>query len=93
MGILFVLIFYLIVMTGLAAIGSLLFSTAANRLIRSFKDRAGKIVLIATLFPFACEVFAGVWFVAYAVTNAEVFHRDPGLGDSWETPLPNGYAF
>jgi hypothetical protein len=34
----------------------------------------------------------GGWFIAYAVINDLVFHRDPGLGDSWETPLPNGYA-
>jgi len=24
--------------------------------------------------------------------NAAVLHRDPGLGDPWECPLPNGYA-
>jgi hypothetical protein len=30
--------------------------------------------------------------IAYWIINAEVFHRDPGLGDSWETPLPNGFA-
>ena len=47
---------------------------------------------VAILFPFSCVAYAGVWFAAYAIINAEVFHRDPGLGDSWMTPLPDGYA-
>jgi hypothetical protein len=39
-----------------------------------------------------CVAFAGGWFITYWVVNYEVFHRDPGLGDTWQTPLPNGYA-
>jgi hypothetical protein len=30
--------------------------------------------------------------VFQAVVNESVLHRDPGLGDTWECPLPNGYA-
>lgn len=27
-----------------------------------------------------------------AIVNEIVLHRDPGLGDTWHCPLPNGYA-
>ena len=37
-------------------------------------------------------LFAGTWFVAYAVLNQVVFHHDPGLGDGWYTPVGHGYA-
>ena len=47
---------------------------------------------MARLFPFGYVAFGGVWFVVYATINGVVFHRDPGLGDGWETPMPNGYA-
>jgi hypothetical protein len=31
-------------------------------------------------------------FVSHSIVNEVVFHRDPGIGDSWQCPLPNGYA-
>jgi hypothetical protein len=36
--------------------------------------------------------FAGGWFISYWIVSESVFHRDPMLGDTWETPMPNGYA-
>ena len=44
------------------------------------------------LFRSACLGWAGGVFVFYAVVNEVVFHRDPGIGDAWTCPLPNGYA-
>ena len=34
----------------------------------------------------------GVVFVFQAIVNETVLHRDAGLGDTWNCPLPNGYA-
>ena len=92
MGILFVLILYAIVLSLVAAIGAAVFGTAAHFATRSAESGHKRAVLIAALFPFLCVAFAGVWFVVYDVINDSVFHHDPGLGDSWYTPLPNGYG-
>ncbi len=92
MGILFVLIFYAIVLSVVAAIGSAVLGTAAHFMTRRFGGRHRRVVLCAAAFPFLCVAFAGAWFIGYAVINDTVFHRDPGLGDSWYTPLPNGYG-
>jgi len=90
MGIGVVLIFYTIVLTVAAAAGAAVLGSIAYVLT---KHSAWKRPVVAsTLFPFICVAFAGGWFVTYALVNDEVFHRDPMLGDGWETPLPNGYA-
>ena len=92
MGILFVLIFYVVALTIAASLGSLLLRAIAHRLLGGAGTNRKRPVIVSMLFPFACVLFAGIWFIAYATINTVVFHRDPGLGDSWETPLPNGYA-
>jgi len=92
MGILFVLIFYTIALLVAATVGAVVLGIVCYWLTRSAKDGRRRAVVASVLFPFACVAFAGAWFVAYAVINNAVLHRDPGLGDSWETPLPNGYA-
>jgi hypothetical protein len=91
MGITVVLMVYAIGMTIAAAIGASVLGAVTFALTRHSKNR-GRVVFASSLFPFLCVGFAGGWFVVYAAINYEVFHRDPGLGDSWETPLPNGYA-
>ena len=92
MGILFVLIFYGIALTVAASVGAVAFGVTSYYLTKRSGPERKRAILASIIFPFACEVFAGGWFVAYTITNYVVFHRDPGLGDSWETPLPNGYA-
>jgi hypothetical protein len=91
MGILFVLVAYAIVLTIAAAVGAAVLGAATFFVI----PRAGlrrKIAMgIAMVFPFGCVAYAGAWFVGYALINVGIFHHDPGLGDSWYTPLPNGY--
>lgn len=92
MGILFVLIFYAIALTIAASVGAAVLGTACFLLTRKAENGRKRVVAASVFFPFACAGFAGAWFIAYAVINYTVFDRDPGLGDTWETPLPNGYA-
>ncbi len=87
MGIGFVLLVYTVVLTGAATAGAAVLGHVSYRLTRN-----SKAVVVSAVFPFLCVAFAAGWFVIYAAVNSEVFHRDAGLGDSWETPLPNGYA-
>jgi hypothetical protein len=92
MGIGFVLIFYAFAMTIAASIGAVVLGAVSYGLTRHSGPNRKRAVLVSVLFPFVCVAFAGGWFIAYAVINYEVFHRDPMLGDTWQTPLPNGYA-
>jgi len=48
--------------------------------------------MAATSFPFLCLAWGCGVFIFQGVINEAVFHRDPGLGDLWQCPLPNGYA-
>ena len=91
MGLGVVLIFYFIVLTVVASLGALGLGGLAYFFTRKSKLWR-RAVLASALFPFLCEGFAGGWFIAYAFINYEVFKRDPMLGDSWQTPLPSGYA-
>lgn len=92
MGIVVVLIFYAIVLLIAASVGAAVLGGVAYVLTKSAGSKRKWAILVPILFPFACVIFAGGWFATYAVINYEVFHRDPMLGDTWETPLPNGYA-
>lgn len=92
MGIVFVLNLYALALAIAASVAALVLGASTYLLTRRSDPKRKLAVLASILFPFACVVFAGGWFVTYAIINAEIFHRDPGLGDSWETPLPNGYA-
>lgn len=92
MGILFVLIIYAIALTVAATIGAAILAPTTAYLTRSASSGRKRVITASAIFPFACVAFAGTWFVCYAIINDTVFHRDPGLGDTWQTPLPNGYA-
>lgn len=92
MGIAVVLIVYTIALMVGALVGAFLLGSAAYFLTKRFGQRRKRVVIASTLFPFACILFAGAWFIGYSTVNYIVFHRDPDLGDTWEMPLPNGYA-
>lgn len=92
MGIAVVLIFYAVALSIAACFGSAVLGGATYMLTRHSGSRRKIATIASALFPFVCVAYAGGWFIGYAVINYTVFHRDPGLGDSWETPLPNGYA-
>jgi hypothetical protein len=91
-GIAFVLFFYAIVLAVAALVSAVVLGFVIARLVPRSNSRRRIAIAAGGLFPFACVVYAGLWFIAYALINYQCFHRDPGLGDSWETPLPNGYA-
>jgi hypothetical protein len=92
MSLMFVLIFYALGQTIAASVGAAILGGAAFFLTHHAKAGRKRAITASVSFPFLCVAYAAVWFVAYAVINYTVFDRDPGLGDGWQTPLPNGYA-
>lgn len=97
MGILFVLAFWAIAGTIIAAIGTLIARGTAIFLLRPVNGDArqsarARILRIATILPFACLIWAGLIFVLQAVINTTYLGRDIGIGDSFYCPLPNGYS-
>jgi hypothetical protein len=86
-----------IVLLAWAFIGLILASGAAGSFAgavayltrRAATDRRS-LILAAGLFPFVCFAWAGVVFVFQATVNEGVLNRDPGMGDTWHAPLPNG---
>ncbi|MBB5062194.1 hypothetical protein [Granulicella mallensis] len=91
MGIAFVLLFYAGALS-IAAVVSMgvLFALVAffTRHVESGRKRA---LAFSLLLPPCCVLFCGLSFPCYWVINDTIFHRDAGLGDSWYTPMPNGY--
>ena len=92
MGIGVVLIFYSIAFSITAILSAIALGVISFLLTRHVWPRSKHVVIASALFPFLCVGYAGGWFVTYWVINDQLFHRDPGLGDGWYTPLPNGYS-
>jgi hypothetical protein len=92
MGIGMVLIAWTIVGTILAGVAAVVLGGATAWLTHGVQRWRRSAILAAAALPFLCFAWAGAVFVFQAIVNEAVFHRDPGLGDAWETPLPNGYA-
>ena len=92
MGIGMVLIFWGVVGLFAAFLGAAVLRRLVRHIARGGDQDSGRLLRAATIFPFACLAWAGAVFVLYAVVNESVFNRDPGIGDSWTCPLPNGYA-
>jgi hypothetical protein len=92
MGIGIVLLFWAVVGTVLAGFGALVLGGVASFFIGGAQEGRRKVIVAACAFPFVCLGWAGLLFIFQASVNGFLLHRDPGLGDSWECPLPNGYA-
>jgi hypothetical protein len=92
MGIGFVLLIWAAAGLALAGVGAVLLGGMAAYLTRDTVGSRKSLIVAASLFPFLCLAWAGGVFVFQAVVNEIVFHRDPGLGDSWNCRLPDGYA-
>lgn len=92
MGIGFVLLIWAAVGIVLSGAGALIFGLSAAYLTRGALNGRKRLILTASLFPLACLGWAGAVFIFQAVINETVLHRDAGLGDTWECPLPNGYS-
>lgn len=92
MGIGIILLVYALVLGALAVAGSIVLVFAAFRLTRPGQNGRKRAITLAAIFPYACFVWAGLCFVGYTAGNWHFFHRDPSIGDTWETRLPNGYG-
>ncbi|HLJ23742.1 MAG TPA: hypothetical protein VKT71_06510 [Candidatus Acidoferrales bacterium] len=92
MGIGFVLLFWAALGSVLAALGALTLGCATAYFTRGVKEGRRKAVILTAIFPFVCLGWCGAVFVFQAVVNGVALQRDPGLGDDWHCPLPNGYA-
>ena len=91
MGLGFVLVIWAVVGIVLACAGTLVMGAAATFLTRKATTDRSLTLLAAVAFPFVCLGWAALLFVFQAFVNGAM-HRDPGLGDTWTCPLPNGYA-
>lgn len=91
MGLGIVLIFYFIALSVAATISSVALVIAAYWYLRNVPGKRASLIALGVL-PFACVVYAAVWFGGYALISDTVFHHDPMLGDGWYTDIPHGYA-
>src|SRR5438445_7529206 len=92
MGLCFVLFFWTIDGTLHAGIGFVILVVVTNFITRRVGETRKRAIILASVFPFVCLGWAGVLFLFQAIINGALLHRDAGLGDTWECPLPNGYA-
>jgi hypothetical protein len=92
MGLGIVLIFWAIVGSTAGTVGAFVLYSVAKHFIRGRDQDSHRLRATIGLFPFYCLAWAGCVFAVYAITNAVVFDRDPGIGDGWYSPLPNGYT-
>lgn len=92
MGIVFVLIFWAIVGLFAAATGSATLYCFAKVFTSASRESAVEFLRAVRSFPFWCLGWVALVFFFYAAINVMALHRDPGIGDGWFTPLPNGYA-
>ncbi len=91
MGLGIVLLFWGVVGTVLGVIGAAALAYAAEHFTRGTRSEARrKVIIAAGLFPIACLAWGGGVFVFSAVVNEMFLHRDLGMGDTWQAPLPNG---
>lgn len=91
MGIVVVLLSYAISFLKFAAITAPVLFLLTLWVTRKGTRGRKRALTAALLLPFLDVAFLGVWFLGYAAMNDFFFHRDPGLGDTWYTPVPNGY--
>jgi len=92
MGLVFVLLAWAVVGGVLAGVAALFLGGAVAHLTRGAEHGRKRLIAFVCLFPFMCLAWAGAVFAFQAVVNETFFQRDPGLGDAWNCPLPNGYA-
>ena len=92
MGIGFVLIVYAVGGTFAAIIGCLVLRRVVAGFVPGSSRSRSLLIRAATAFPFACMFWAGVVFIFSAAVNVVWLHRDVGIGDGFDCPLPDGYA-
>jgi hypothetical protein len=62
--------------------------------IRVPRGRPGRtrLILWTCVYPFAALAWFLAVFIFQAYVNEALLYRDPGIGHTMQTPLPNGYA-
>jgi len=65
--------------------------TAAIRVPRGRQGRT-RLILWTCVYPFAAFAWFLAVFVFQAYVNEALLYRDPWIGHTLQTPLPNGYA-
>jgi hypothetical protein len=92
MGIGVVLLLWAVFGTIVASVGAVVLGGTTAFLTRRVPRYRRSAILVACFFPFACFAWTGAVFMFQAFVNEGLLSRDPGLGDTWHCPLPNGYA-
>jgi hypothetical protein len=75
-----------------ATIGCLVLRQVAAGFVSGSSRSRTLLLRWVTAFPFACLFWAGGVFVITAAVNLVLLHRDAGIGEAFDCPLPNGYA-
>jgi hypothetical protein len=91
MGLGFVLVFWAMAGSILAAISGAVLGGVTSLLTRGIGVPRKPVIRAARLLPFACLIWAGIVFAGQAAVNVGLLHRDIATGDSWYAPLPNRY--
>jgi len=91
MGLGIVLVFWALAGMVIASIGSLTLAVTTAFLTRRVPAQRHRAILAAAIFPFVCLGWEACLFVFQGVVNEGLLNRDPGIGDTWHAPLPNGF--
>jgi len=78
--------------TILATVFAVLFGMLTAICVPSGRARRTRLILWSCVYPFALLAWFLVVFVFQAHVNESMLYRDAGIGRTWQTPLPNGYA-
>lgn len=78
--------------TAIATLLAVLAGTLTAIYVPRGRPRRTRLILWACVYPFACFCWLLAVFVFQAYVNESLLYRDPGVGRTWQTPLPNGYA-
>ncbi len=92
MGIGLAIVSWVVKGTILATAVAVLAGTLTAILVPRGRARRTRTILWVCVFPFACLSWLLCVFVFQAYINESVLYRDAGIGHTWQTPLPNGYA-
>jgi hypothetical protein len=92
MGLGFALLVWAVLGAIAATIGSIFLGTVTFFAVKGTRDSRTRAVTVSAIFPFACLLWVGLVFLFQLFVNTAILGRDPGIGDTWTTSLPNGYA-
>jgi hypothetical protein len=92
MGIGMALVFWAIVGIVLASLGACVLGVTTFLLTRREASGRWPVIVASCALPFLSLPWGGLVFGFQAIVNETFLHRDPGLGDAWRCPLPNGYS-